>query len=64
MHVYGACWVKNIKDNVICLNKQQIKDAVAYLLFNCWFSVGPKSFCQITGIFMGSDPALFFANLF
>ena len=29
---YGARWVKNIKDNVICLNKQQIKDAVAYLL--------------------------------
>ena len=30
---YGARCVKNIKDNVICLNKQQIKDAVAYLLF-------------------------------
>ena len=28
---YGACGVKNIKYNVICLNKQQIKDAVAYL---------------------------------
>ena len=28
---YGARWVNNIKDNVICLNKQQIKDAVAYL---------------------------------
>ena len=26
---YGAHWVKNIKDNVICLNKQQIKHAVA-----------------------------------
>ena len=35
---YGACWVKNIKDNVICLNKQQIKDAVAYLLLNCYFT--------------------------
>ena len=54
---YGARWVKNIKDNVICLNKQQIKDAVAYLLFNCYFTVGPKIFCQIIGIFMGSDPA-------
>ena len=32
---YGVCCVKNIKDNVICFNKQQIKDAVAYLLFNC-----------------------------
>ena len=23
---YRACWVKNIKDNVICLNKQQRKE--------------------------------------
>ena len=56
---YGACWVKNIKDNVICLNKQQIKDAVAYILLNCYFTVGPKIFSQIIGISMGSDPAPF-----
>ena len=56
---YGARWVNNIKDNVICLNKQQIKDAVAYLLLNCYFTVGPKIFCQIIGIPMGSDPAPF-----
>ena len=31
---YGACWVTHIKDNVIYLTKQQIKDAVAYLLLN------------------------------
>ena len=61
---YGARWVKNIKDNVVCLSKQQIKDAVAYLLLNCYFTVGPKIFCQIIGIPMGSDPAPFFANLF
>ena len=60
---YGAFWVKNIKDNVICLNKQQIKDAVAYLLFTCYFTVGSKIFCQIIGIPTGSDPAPFFANL-
>ena len=30
---YGANWVKNIKDNVICLEKQQIKDVVIHLLF-------------------------------
>ena len=54
---YGARWVKNIKDNVICLNKQQIKDAVAYLLFNCYFIAGPKIFSQIFGIPMGSDSA-------
>ena len=48
---YGARWVNNIKDNVICLNKQQIKDAVAYLLLNCYFTVGPKIFCRIIGIY-------------
>ena len=61
---YGARWVNNIKDNVICLKKHQIKDAVAYVLLNCYFTVGPKMFCQIIGIPMGSDPAPFFANLF
>ena len=61
---YGARWVNIIKHNVICLNKQQIKDAVGYLLLNCNFTVGPKIFCQIIGIPMGSDPAPFFANLF
>ena len=30
---YGARWVK-------CLYKQQLKDAVAYLLFNCYFTFG------------------------
>ena len=61
---YGARWVKNVKDNVICLNKQQTKNAVAYLLLNCYFTVGPKIFCHIIGIPIGSDPALFFAYLF
>ena len=42
---YGARWVKDIKDNVICLNKQQIKDTVAYLVFIWCFTVGPKFFC-------------------
>ena len=61
---YGARWVNNVKDNVICLSKQQINDEIAYLLLNCYFTVGPKIFCQIIGIPMGSDPAPFFANLF
>ena len=58
----GVRWVKHIKYNGICLNKQQINDAVAYLLFNCYFTVDPKIFCQIIGIPMGSDPAPFFAT--
>ena len=58
---YGACWVKNIKDNVICLKKQQIKDAAAHLLSNCYFTDGPKILCQVIGILVGSDLAPFFA---
>ena len=50
---YAARWVKNIKDNVISLNKQQIKDAVSYLLFNYYFTVGPQIFCQIIGYSYG-----------
>ena len=49
---YGARWVKNIKDNVMCFNKQQIKDGAVHLLF--------KIFCQILGIPMGSDPDYLF----
>ena len=56
---YGARWVNNIKDNVICLNKQQMKDAVAYLLFNWYFTVGHKIFCQIIGIPVEPDLAFF-----
>ena len=60
---YGVPWVKNIKDNVICLNKQYMKDAVAYLFFNCYFNVGPKVLCLVTGIPMGSESASFFCKL-
>ena len=31
---------------------------------NCYFTLGSKTFRQIIGIPMGSDPAPFFANLF
>ena len=34
-----------------------MKDAVSYLLSNCYFTVGPKVLCQIIGIPMGSDAA-------
>ena len=36
----SARWVENFKDNVVCFKKQQIKDAVAYLFSNCYFTVG------------------------
>ena len=44
----------------MCFNKQQVKDAVTYFSFNCYFTFGPKILCQIIGILIWS----FFANLF
>lgn len=61
---FGARWCKERCDNKISFDKQSMKDAVTYLLSNCFFTVGLKIFCQIIGIPMGSDPAPFFANLF
>ena len=47
------------KDNQICLNKQQINDAVVHLLFNCYFIVDPNIFCQFSGIPIGLIQLLF-----
>ena len=51
---YGTCWVKNIKGNLKCLNKYQIKDAVGYLLSYCYFTVVPNIICRVIGIPMWS----------
>ena len=56
--------IREVNNNRICFSKQQMKDAVSYLLSNCSFTVVPKILCQIIGIPMGSDPAPFFTNLF
>ena len=47
----------------MCLDKQQIKDAIDDLFFSCYFAIGPKILCQIVAIHMASDPDLFFVNL-
>ena len=44
--------------------KDSIKQALHYLMHNCFFSVGNLLFRQAIGIPMGSDPAPFMANLF
>ena len=61
---YGARWVKDPNKYPAYFDKKMIKEAVSYLLDNCFFTVGNKLFKQIIGIPMGSDPAPFFANLF
>ena len=61
---YGAKWVQNKSSCNVCFDKLTLKKAVAYLLENCYFTVGNALFRQLIGIPMGSDPAPFFANLF
>ena len=61
---YGAKWIKDAERYKSYFDKQGIKNAVSYLLDNCFFTVGTKLLRQIIGIPMGSDPAPFFANLF
>ena len=61
---YGARWSKDRTNSRLCFDKQKLKNAVSYLLSNCFFTIGSKIFRQIIGIPMGSDPAPFFANLF
>ena len=60
-----AYWVDKINTgHKYHFTKDNILDAVSYLLHNCYFKLGNKLFRQCIGIPMGSDPAPFFANLF
>ena len=44
--------------------KQSLKEALAFLIEKCFFTVGNLVFKQDVGIPMGIDPAPFWANLF
>ena len=57
-----AFWSKQKKG--ISFSKAGLKQAVAFLIENCNFTVGNKVFQQSIGIPMGIDPAPFWANLF
>ena len=65
---YGAFWTgedsQQVKKNVLVFSKDKVKEAIAYLLENCYFSIGEQLFRQIIGIPMGYDPAPCMANLF
>ena len=41
-----------------------LKEAIKFLLHNCFFSIGIIIMIQVIGISMESEPAPFFANLF
>jgi len=68
IHKNEARWChssnSNLNKDKIQLDKDHVKDAISYLLDNCFFSIGDNVFKQVIGIPMGSDPAPFMANLF
>ena len=59
-----ARWVPNNSKAEIKYNITLVKEALEYLMNNCFFTLGNKVFRQVIGIPMGSDPAPFMANLF
>ena len=58
----GACCLKDIKDDQTSLNKQHIKDAGAYLLFSCYFTLVLRYSFRLL-VFHGVWSNTFFANL-
>ena len=60
----GARWVKNASKTGITFSQDSFKEALSYLMGNCFFSFGDMIFRQVIGIPMGSDPAPFMANFF
>ena len=59
-----ANWVKDGTKSSTIYTKDNIIEAMSYLIKNCYFKLGEKLFRQDIGIPMGSDPAPAFANLF
>ena len=60
----GARWVTKPSIHGITFTRSTLKEAIKYLMDNCFFTLGDRIFRQIIGIPMGSDPAPFMANLF
>jgi len=58
-----AKWYKK-RPKTFFFTMNSLKEAVKYLIENCYFTLGSYILRQIIGIPMGSDPAPFFANLF
>ena len=60
----NAFWIDVPHERQITFSKDMIKQALHYLMNNCFFAAGNLLFRQAIGIPMGSDPAPFMANLF
>ena len=59
-----ASWSPKKKGHYFVFTKSPLKEAIKFILHNCFFGIGNIIMIQVTGISMGSDPTTFFANLF
>ena len=60
----GAHWVTGVKGGGCRYSKDDVTEALRFLIENSFFEVGGKLFRQKIGITIGLDPAPFLANLF
>ena len=58
-----ASWSSKKRGYNFFFTKSLLKEAISFLLHNCFFSIGNILMIQLIGIPMESDPAPFFANL-
>ena len=59
-----ASWSSKKRGHHFVFTKSLLKEAIAFLLHNCFFSIGNIIMIQVTGIPVGHDLAPFFTNLF
>ena len=59
-----ASWSSRKRGHHFVFTKSLLKEAIKFILHDCFFSIGNMTVIQVIGIPMGSDPAPLFANLF
>ena len=59
-----ASWSSKKRGNRFVFTKSLLKEAIQFLLYDCFFSFANIIMIQVIGIPVGSDPALFCENLF
>ena len=64
VHSGNAYWTDVHHERQTAFTKDSPKQALHYIMNNCFFSAGNLLLCEAIGIPMGSGPAPFMANSF
>ena len=57
-----ASWSSKKRGHHFVFTKSLLKEAIKFLLHNCFFCIGNITMIQVIGIPMGSDPAPIFCK--